>query len=163
MYLREMLPEDAPGLYELYGDEEVTRYMEPLFPDIREEQAYMESYYENVYCFYGYGLWLITLKDGTIIGRAGVELLPGDDQVPEGYVRYRYGGKIKNGGEPEAGEHVLGYMLGKPYWHKGYAAEACRAILEYAGELGIREITALIHQDNIASIRLAEKLGFVCS
>lgn len=132
--LREMVESDVERLYELYRDEEVTRYMEGLFPDIEEEREYMKNYYRYVYQFYGYGMWLICLKDGTVIGRAGIEA--NDKQ-----------------------EHVLGYMLGKKYQHKGYAYEACSAILTYAREeLELNKIKAYVRKENKASIRLAEKL-----
>ena len=49
--------------------------------------------------------------------------------------------------------------------HKGYAYEACQAILEYASdELGIQEMFAVIDKTNEPSRKLAQKLGFeLCS
>lgn len=143
-----MIPADAERLYELYENPQITRYMESLFPDIEEERAYMDSYYENIYCFYGYGMWLVTLKDGTVIGRAGIEHVP---IIPEN--------QPQTEGETPP-EHELGYMLGVPYQHHGYALEACRAILGYArDELGITDVAVNIHPENKPSLRLAEKLG----
>lgn len=111
--------------------------MEPLFADMEEERVYMQSYYQQVYCFYGFGTWLITLKNGKILGRAGIEV-------------------------NENGEFVLGYMLAPEYQHQGYALEACLGILKFAEdtlELDRREITAYIHSENEPSVRLAKKLG----
>ena len=61
------MPEDVDQIYELYAHPDITLYMEPLFENREEEKEYMVSYYDHVYCFCGYGMWLITLKDGTII------------------------------------------------------------------------------------------------
>jgi len=132
-----MVPEDVDEIYRLYEDSRMTRYLQGLFADRDEEREYMCSYYHTIYKFYGFGIWLITLKDGTIIGRAGIENNPD-------------------------GEFELGYMLASKYWHQGYALEACEAVLDYAKEvqdLDRTEIICRIHRENISSIRLAKKLG----
>ena len=93
-----------------------------------------------VYGFYGFGLWGIFKKDsGTLIGQAGLECQSIDEES----------------------EIMLSYFLDKRYRSCGYAAEACRKILEYAREeLEFDRITAVIAPDNKASVRLAGKLGF---
>ena len=139
--IREITKEDVPRLYELYADKEITYYMENLFPDIGQETEYTENYIKNVYEFYGYGIWLITLKDsGLVIGRAGLEYKESFDGLE------------------------LGFMLGKDYQNKGYAYEACSAIIKYGlEELGVNNYCAVVHRDNTKSIKLCEKLGFVHS
>lgn len=55
----------------------------------------------------------------------------------------------------------LGYILGREYWRQGYVAEAAGAVLDYAfRELAARRVMADTDPDNVASIRLLEKLGF---
>lgn len=137
--IREITIEDVPRLYELYADESITRYMEPLFPTRQQEEDYTRDYIKNVYYFYGYGMWLIVLKENDeIIGRAGLEYKEGYDGLE------------------------LGFMLGKQYQHKGYAYEACKAILDYAREeLEQASFRAIVHRKNEPSRRLCEKLGFV--
>jgi RimJ/RimL family protein N-acetyltransferase len=50
--------------------------------------------------------------------------------------------------------------LAREVWGKGYATEAARAALEWAfGELGRASVMSMIHPDNTASIRVAERLG----
>ena len=56
MILREMTVQDVDRIYLLYEDPRVTEYMEALFSDPEEEKAYTQSYYQNVYCFYGFGI-----------------------------------------------------------------------------------------------------------
>lgn len=137
LLIREITVEDVPRLYELYADESITRYMEPLFPTQQQEEDYTRDYIKNIYHFYGYGMWLITLKEsGEIIGRAGLEYKEGFDGLE------------------------IGFMLGKDYQHKGYAYEACRAILDYAwDELEQNQIYAVVHEQNVSSIALCERLG----
>ena len=57
-------------------------------------------------------MWVITLKESEeVVGRAGLEYKEGFDGLE------------------------IGFMLGKEHQHKGYAYEACKAILEYANEI----------------------------
>ena len=44
---------------------------------------------------------------------------------------------------------------------RGYAEEALRLVVDYAASLGLRELYATIHTENIASIKLFSKVGFV--
>ena len=72
-FLREMTMEDLDELYRLYEDPEITRYMEGLYEDRKKEEEYTRAYINNMYRFYGYGMWLVIQKEtGKIIGRAGL-------------------------------------------------------------------------------------------
>jgi RimJ/RimL family protein N-acetyltransferase len=45
-------------------------------------------------------------------------------------------------------------------WGRGYATEAARAVRDFAfGDLGMQRLIAIIDPSNIASIRVAEKIG----
>jgi RimJ/RimL family protein N-acetyltransferase len=56
----------------------------------------------------------------------------------------------------------IGYWVGKPFQRRGYAGEALRLILKFAfSELRLVRVYAVVHQQNIGSIRLLEKIGFV--
>lgn len=55
----------------------------------------------------------------------------------------------------------IGYLLGRPYWGRGYMNEALRAMIAHAfGALSLRRLEADIDPDNIASARSLERLGF---
>ena len=55
----------------------------------------------------------------------------------------------------------LGYHIAKAYTGKGYATEAARAFLPaMAAEYGLSEIIGICLADNLASVRVMEKLGF---
>lgn len=138
LLIREMTLEDLDALYEIY-DHEVIRYVEGLYENRLEEEEFTEAYIRNMYGFYGYGIWILQLKDGRIIGRAGIS-----------------NREIDNGMTLE-----IGYVLGSRYWRQGYATEAVTAIMEYAfEELEAEDISCFIKPDNIPSANLAKKLGF---
>jgi RimJ/RimL family protein N-acetyltransferase len=60
----------------------------------------------------------------------------------------------------ETGHTQIGWRLQRAAWGNGIATEAARAVLMRAlGPLGIRRVVALLHPDNTASIRVAEKIG----
>ena len=87
----------------------------------------------------GFGYFAVILKEsGALIGQAGLmnSTLNGNETVE------------------------LGYILDNTYWHNGYGTEAARACLEYAfGELELKTVCCSIRPENVASIRVAERLG----
>ena len=55
----------------------------------------------------------------------------------------------------------LGYWIGKPRWHQGYATEAAQAVIRHGFEqLHLERIHARFMARNPASGRVLEKLGF---
>ena len=86
-----------------------------------------------------FGYFAVILKEnGTLIGQAGLmnSTLNGNETVE------------------------LGYILDNTYWHNGYGTEAARACLEYAfGELELKTVCCSIRPENVASIRVVERLG----
>ncbi len=55
----------------------------------------------------------------------------------------------------------VGYWIARPYWGRGYATEAGRAVVAMARTLGFRRITAAHFVDNPASGAVLRKIGFV--
>ena len=56
----------------------------------------------------------------------------------------------------------IDWRLRRTAWGHGVATEAAGAVLARAlGPLGLRAVVALIHPDNTASIRVAEKIGML--
>jgi RimJ/RimL family protein N-acetyltransferase len=83
----------------------------------------------------GEAVFLITLRDATVIGACGVVM---QDENAE-----------------------LGYWLGVPYWGKGYATEALHAVIDYAfTDLEHTALQAGARVTNPASRRVLEKCGF---
>lgn len=161
--IREMCPEDIDDLIRIYSDDEITRYMEGLF-DRDKELEYMKQYIENIYGFYGYGMWIVEKKDGTVIGRAGIEYYDSEmkmsNQITGIYRPFKDFAEAATISDEYS--HLLGYVIGVKYQNKGYGTEACRAIIDYGiNNLGLKEIKVNIDRDNEKSIRLAKRLGFV--
>ena len=138
-FVREMTLDDLLELYELYDDEEIRKYVDALY-EYEEEKEFTKKYIENMYGFYGYGLWLVfDSANGALIGRIGIS--------------------IRNLDGEEVRE--LGYVIKKEYRRKGYAIEVCKAAMEYAFEFPeIDKIYIVTHSENMASIGVANKLGF---
>ena len=136
--VKEFSMEYLDALFELYAGEGMTDYIEPLYP-YEQEKEYQQAYIDNMYAFYGYGMWIVCEKETRkLIGRAGVE--------------HR---------EELDGELELGYAIGSSYQRQGYATEVCEAILTYAREeLAMPSVCCLIEEGNTVSEHLAEKLGF---
>lgn len=136
--IREMEENDIDQLYELYKAPEITKYMEDLYKDRDMELAYIKQYIDKIYCYYGFGTWLIIDKcTERVIGRVGFNYRPGFD-------------------EPE-----LGFVIGVPYQKQGYAFEVCSYLLAFAKEAYEWDyVQALTKPHNEASIALLHKLGF---
>ena len=85
----------------------------------------------------GYGMWAVELKpERKFIGRFGIQWLE------------------------ELEEIEIGWMLHKKYWGRGLATEAARASLEYGfDQCGLDRIIAIAEPENLASIRIMQKLG----
>ncbi len=136
--IRETSLDDLDRFYEIYAQDGMTDFLEPLFEEYEKEETYIQSYIDHVYSFYGYGMWSIVDKvSGVVIGRAGVEYKEEQDGLE------------------------LGYLIEKSYQRKGYASEVCNAIVKYVLEhLEVTKIYSYIHPDNVASVNLCKKLGF---
>lgn len=140
LILREFVPEDIDALYKLYEDAEHCQYIERLSASKGEEKEKLESYIKYVYGFYGFGLWAVIEKEsGALIGRCGLQV---EDIDGEGMLE-------------------IGYMIGRPWLHKGYGLESVGAVLRYAYEETAEDkVAARIDKDNAASLALAVRAGF---
>ena len=111
-----------------------------IFPEISDVPGLTALYIKNVYGFFGYGVWALVLKNtGEIIGKAGLMSSERVDGIE------------------------LGYEISEPFRHRGFAKEACIAIIKVAEEmLGQERLYAFTDRDNKPSKRLLNSLGFEC-
>jgi RimJ/RimL family protein N-acetyltransferase len=59
-------------------------------------------------------------------------------------------------------EIEIGYRLHPNYWNRGLATEAAQAVRDHAfSDLKLPRVISLIHPDNVASRRVAEKIGML--
>ena len=58
------------------------------------------------------------------------------------------------------GAWELGYWLARSHWHQGHATRAAQLMLEEARTMGVSRLVANYFEDNPASGRVLERLGF---
>jgi len=140
LVIREMTPEDTDALYQLYEDKSVVEFMEDLPTNKDEEQEYIADYIDKVYSFFGFGMWLVQLKEtGEIIGRVGFQNYEEEDLVE------------------------LGFMIVPKHQHKGYAYEACETAIAYMREeFPEYQRIARCKAENTRAIELCQRLGIEC-
>ncbi len=130
--------EHAADMYEYSGDPEVTKYLTwSPHASVKETERYIKLL-QKKYADGSFNDWGVVLKDtGKFIGTCG-------------YTSFDY---AENTAE-------LGYVLGKPYWGQGYAAEAVKAVMKYGYEnFGLSGYTAKHMEGNDASGRVMQKCG----
>ncbi len=129
--------EDLPLATAIWGDLEVTRLnggpFDPSYPATR-----LASEIAN-FAAHRYQYWPIFWREtGDHVGCCGLQ--PRDT-----------GARI----------YELGYYVTPPYWRRGLATEAARAVVGYAFErLGASALFAGHHEDNDSSRRILQGLGF---
>ncbi|MCP3984270.1 MAG: GNAT family N-acetyltransferase, partial [bacterium] len=108
---------------------------EPPLPSLDAAREAIASYpdWDTV----GYGRWASVLKETrAVIGFCGLKYLPELDAVD------------------------VGYRFLPKYWGRGLATEACRASLDFGfTTLELEQIIGLVLPENVASIRVLEKVG----
>ena len=139
LVLRQFRLSDADAMNRVFGDPEVMRFGDGVqTPEWVHD--WLRRRLENYRQKSGIGPWAVIEKSsGETIGYCGLFYFP--DVC----------------GQPET---EIGYRLALPYWGRGYATEAARAVRDYAFNiLCLPRLIAMIDPQNVASIRVAEKLG----
>jgi RimJ/RimL family protein N-acetyltransferase len=139
LFLRPFVYSDADAMNRVFGDAEVMYFGYGVQSRewVRDWIRFrILEYQENVKT----NVWAVVVKTSTaVIGYCGLFYFPEIDSQPE---------------------VELGYRLARLYWNKGYGTEAARAVKNHAVRiLGIKRLIAMIDPGNLASIRVAEKLG----
>jgi ribosomal-protein-alanine N-acetyltransferase len=139
LLLRDHEPDDLEPFCEMESDPEYRR-PQPVHPRAELERSFREAWLPPK----AVGLLATVFKpDGHYIGRCGLYPFRTDAGV-----------RIPR-------EASLAFYLARPYWGRGLATEAGRALVAHGfGELGLTRIHAGINAANTASQRVVEKLGF---
>jgi RimJ/RimL family protein N-acetyltransferase len=117
---------------------EVTRYVSGPWSDPVAHRAFVEQRTRGAYP-YGLGYWTLAPGDRPTEFVGWVLLIPLDAVGPE---------------------IEIGWRLRPAFWRLGYAAEAASAVLRYGFDhVGLDEVLAEIDGANVASIRVAERIG----
>jgi len=137
--LRRLRADDLQPLHALYRDAEMRRYIPNGVLTLEETQLELEHFMHGHPEHPELGLWAtIERSSGAFLGRCG--LLP-----------WVIAGKS---------EVELAFMIDKSRWGEGFATEAGRGIVEYArNRLGLAQLVCLIMPGNLASAKVARKVG----
>jgi RimJ/RimL family protein N-acetyltransferase len=135
--------DDFEESFAMWSDPIVTRYIggKPS----TEQQAWSRLLnYAGHWALMGFGYWALEEKTtGCFVGELGFanfrrDIAPSMRDAPE-----------------------LGWALAAPFHGRGYATEALRAAVAWGdAHFGSARTVCLIHADNLASIRVAEKGGY---
>jgi len=137
LFLRRFTEEDSNLIYKLNSDPEIVKYAhEPVLENEEQAKTILTNHILPQYKL-NRGRWAIHTKTNyDFIGWCGLK-----------YIK-------------ETGITDLGYRLVKTAWGKGYATEAAQYTLIYGlRDLKIETITGMAHIENIASLKVLEKIG----
>src|SRR5262245_31584789 len=128
---------DIPAYAEIVADPEVVRFLGDGSPHTLETAA---AYVRDCIA-----------RDGANgISRYGVHLKESDQLI--GFCGFK----------EVPGYIDFGWRYGRRYWRNGYGTEAAQAVFQYGlCTLRLHGIVATSFEDNVASVRIIEELGFV--
>ncbi|MFF5379749.1 GNAT family N-acetyltransferase [Pedobacter suwonensis] len=142
LILRELMPADAEGMFDMNSDADVHRYLgnkpvKSIEQSIAEIEFIRKQYVEN-----GIGRWAVIEKtSGNFLGWSGLKLITA---TTNNHINY----------------YDLGYRFSKRFWGKGYATETAIAVIHYGfTELKLNEIIGIADINNLGSIHVLEKVG----
>lgn len=137
LLLRPFTEADVDDLTRIYADPAVVRYLGDGRPLDRAATWRAVATYLGHTQMRGYGpLAVVERSTGRLLGRSGL-------WYPEGWPGLE-----------------VGWVVDRDRWGEGFATEAARASLDHCfSTLGAAEVISLIQPENVASVRVAEKLG----
>ena len=135
LLLRPGFPEDAPALAAAIADKAIARNLAnvPWPYRMRDAEAFLASPRDPILP----SLLIFERTDGAprLVGACGL-------------------------GRRPSGAVEMGYWIARAHWGRGYATEACAALVDIARTLGLSALEGSHFLDNPASARVLEKLGF---
>jgi ribosomal-protein-alanine N-acetyltransferase len=131
--------DDLDELLALYNDPEIRKHFPDGVKNYEDTKEELEWFMNGHPKYPELGLWATIHKEtGKFIGRCGLLPWTIDSQL----------------------EIEVAYLLDKKFWHQGLATEAAAGILAYAfNTLNLDRIICLMHPDNLASQRVAQRVG----
>jgi RimJ/RimL family protein N-acetyltransferase len=136
--LRPLIKADFPAIAAMASDPEVMRYLalDSTVPTYEEACQKAPQILDWPYPEGG-GIWaIISRHEGVFIGWV---LLGSLEELPD---------------------VEIGYRLSRAFWGQGYATEAGRRLADHAfRDLMVGHLIAVVHPQNLASVRVTEKLG----
>jgi RimJ/RimL family protein N-acetyltransferase len=139
LILRHFTPDDVDALQAILGHPEVMRFSlsgpmsrEKVIIWLDKRVAASETDLPSQYA-------VISMESGKMLGLSG-------------YVPYA---------DPESdAEYEIGYRFHPSSWGRGIGSEAVQATLDFGfSSLGFKDIIAFVEKENVASVRILEKIG----
>jgi ribosomal-protein-alanine N-acetyltransferase len=142
LILRDILPIDDLGMFELDSNPEVLRYLgTPPITSINQAREAIGRIRQQ-YIDYSIGRWATIEKEsGNFIGWSGLKFMTDAKNNQHHF-------------------YDVGYRFIPKYWGKGYATESTKAALKYAFTImNLQEVIGTCHEENVASRKALEKCG----
>ena len=137
LVLRRLRPDEAGVVADYKNDPEVARYQDWDLPyPVEEIAAKIAAYAQRPWPCPGSGLNVAIEHDGVLIGDFGV------------------------GWDDEGTEAEIGYTLRAEHHGKGFATELVGSVADRLFSEGVKRIMTFLDPENLASIRVLEKVGF---
>lgn len=142
LILREILPTDVDGLFELDSDPEVHRYLGNKPVTDKNKVVEVISFIRQQYEDNGIGRWaIIDKKTNNFVGWTGLKFVT---ELTNNHINY----------------YDIGYRLNRKYWGQGIATETAITSLEYAfNNLKLDEVYASARVENEGSNKILKKIG----
>jgi RimJ/RimL family protein N-acetyltransferase len=137
--LRRLVADDIPGLFAIYSDREVSRYLSrPAMTQMSEAEAQFARFDDSQRAGTGMSWGLRLRGEPELLGTCSIFRIDADNRSAE-----------------------LGYVLARPSWGRGLMHEALLAAVDHAfGPLGLNRLEADVDPRNRGSLRSVERLGF---
>ncbi len=143
LHLREWTVDDAAPFSVLAKDPEVMRYISGGTPHTDEQIAAFIKRQIRAQAELGWCRWALQLRDPA----------PGE---PTGVIGFT------GPGCTFAPDVEVGWWVHRDLWGRGLAQEAAQAAVDHSfGALGLPRLICCVHPENTASLRVAEKTGFL--
>lgn len=142
LIIREILPTDVDGMFELHSDPEVHIYLGNQTITTKAKIIEIIDFVRQQYVDYGVGRWAIIDKEtNEFVGWTGLEFVTKEINNHKNY-------------------YDLGYRLIKKFWGQGIATETAFASLDYAfDKLNSKEVYAMANCENQGSNKILKKVG----
>ena len=138
--IRELCGKDIDEVIKISRQEHILKFVEDGRVPENEQREKLLAYMENIYRFYGFGIWgIFEKKTGILIGVISLDLLK----------------------TTENAEYEVGFFIRKEKLGLGFGKEALDAVVYYAkNKLEALRLTVVTDKENIGAVKLLEKCGF---
>lgn len=135
-YIKPFSNYDLDIIFALYSDREIMQYMPNDYMSREDAQKHLnkivDAWSENPLT--DCKILVLSKENGEKIGRCRIHI------------------------DSETESAMIGWLLLKKEWNKGYATEITKALLDYSFDvLNVRRVCALCNPENVASCRVLEK------